>query len=57
MRRNFGTKEKRKKLNKMSSEALKEFIKNLEKSNQTGSDVYNAATKQLLLRWYCGVLA
>ena len=50
MRRNFGTKEKRKKLNKMSSEALKEFIKNLKKSNQTGSDVYNAATKQLLLR-------
>ncbi len=50
MRRNFGTKEKRKKLNKMSSEDLKEFIKTLEKANQTGSNVYMAASKQLLLR-------
>lgn len=50
MRRNFGTKEKRQKLNKMSSETLKEFIKGLEKANQAGSNVYDAATKQLALR-------
>lgn len=50
MRRNFGKEEKRKKINKMSSENLKEFIKNLEKANQAGSNVYDAATKQLALR-------